>query len=47
MKKTALLMMKCLGFLSVITLYLSANTTCTWYNCQPEAPKDLKRFKKI
>ncbi|RDY22948.1 cyclic lactone autoinducer peptide [Romboutsia maritimum] len=47
MKKCALKIAKKMGSLAVLTTAVSANTACTWFNHQPEMPKDIKKFKRI
>ncbi|HBF4772687.1 autoinducer prepeptide [Clostridioides difficile] len=45
MNKYSLKILKCLSLLSLVTALMSVNTTCTWFNHQPNLPDDLKKFK--
>ncbi|MCC0697249.1 cyclic lactone autoinducer peptide [Clostridioides sp. ES-S-0048-02] len=45
MNKYSLKVLKALSLLSLVTVFLSVNTTCTWFNHQPSLPKGLKDFK--
>lgn len=39
--------LKVVNMLAVTLLIYSANVTCMWVQHQPEAPEDLRKFRKF